>query len=59
MPMNPRLAALQRKHAEAHAEVEALRSAPSAQAHEVVPLKRKKLRLKTQIDALGGETITR
>tara|TARA_R110002020_G_scaffold5887_8_gene24236 strand:+ start:827 stop:1003 length:177 start_codon:yes stop_codon:yes gene_type:complete len=56
MSIDAHLATLERKHGELDAELRSVQSQPSAEDQRIVDIKRRKLRLKDEINRLRSDT---
>ena len=56
MSIDAHLATLEKKHGELEAELRTVQSQPSVQDEMIVEIKRRKLRLKDEINRLKAET---
>ncbi|MDP2122306.1 MAG: DUF465 domain-containing protein [Hoeflea sp.] len=56
MSIDAHLATLEKKHGELEAELRSVQAQPSVHDEEIVEIKRRKLRLKDQINRLRSDT---
>lgn len=56
MSIDAHLATLEKKHGELEAELQAVQASPSVQDEMIVDIKRRKLRLKDEINRLRTDT---